>query len=360
MRYSTHVMIKNREISISNPTYFIADVAANHDGDLGRAKDLIYRAKDAGLDAVKFQHFTANKIVSDRGFKMLGGPLSHQAGWNKSVFEIYRQYECDRNWSQELAETANKADIHFFTSPYDDQALNLLDRYMPAYKIGSGDITYTGFISHIAKLGKPTLLATGASTFEDVERAVETILTHNRQIVLMQCNTNYTGSLENFKHINLRVLQAYAIQYPGMVLGLSDHTPGHATVLGAIALGARVVEKHFTDDNSRIGPDHPFSLTPRAWTELIERSRELENALGNGVKRVEENEIDTFVVQRRCLRLVRPMHAGELLQNEDLESLRPAPMHSYPPYRIDQLVGKQLAKDKEAGDALMAGDFGEN
>jgi N-acetylneuraminate synthase len=356
MNYDSVVYVADREISCDSPTYFIADIAANHDGDLTRAKDLICLAKEAGLDAVKFQHFKASKIVSDYGFKKLGGQKSHQAGWEKSVFEVYQQYECNRDWNDELVKTATEAGIHFLTTPYDVDAVEQLDIHLPAYKIGSGDITWTEFISFIAKRNKPVLLATGASTIDDVERAVDAVIKYNRQIILMQCNTNYTGSLENFKHINLKVLQSYHLRYPGMVLGLSDHTPGHATVLGAIALGARVVEKHFTDDNNRVGPDHPFSLSPIAWKELVERSRELEMSLGNGVKRIEINELDTIIVQRRCLRLTRNMTAGETLDPGDLEALRPAPEGAVAPHKLGEVVGKSLLIDKVAGDALYEQD----
>ena len=148
------------------------------------------------------------------------------------------------------------------TTPYDYAAVDGVDCYVPAYKIGSGDITWTQFIEYVAKKAKPVLLATGAANIEDVIRAVECVIGNNKDIVLMQCNTNYTGSFDNLKYVNLNVLKFYANLYPGMVLGLSDHTPGHTTVLGAIALGARVIEKHFTDDNDRIGPDHAFSMNP--------------------------------------------------------------------------------------------------
>jgi sialic acid synthase SpsE len=132
------------------------------------------------------------------------------------------------------------------------------------------------------------LLATGASTHGRRRPCRAAVLRVNPQLVLMQCNTNYTGSLENFRHINLNVLKTYARALPGRVLlGLSDHSPGHATVLGAIAFGARAVEKHFTDDNARKGPDHGFAMNPQSWREMVERSRELEAALGDGVKRVE-------------------------------------------------------------------------
>lgn len=356
MRYDSIIHINEREISVGSPTYFIADIASNHDGMLSRAKALIWSAKEAGTDAVKFQHFKAEKIVSDYGFKHIDGQFTHQASWKKTVFEVYKQYECNRDWNEELAETAKKAGIHFMTTPYDVEAINMLDRYIPAYKIGSGDITWTDFIEIVAKHGKPVLLATGASMMEDVERAVDAVLKYNRQIVLLQCNTNYTASIENFRNINLRVLQTYAIQYPNMLLGLSDHTPGYATVLGAIALGARVVEKHFTDDNSREGPDHAFSMNPTTWREMVDRSRELESALGDGVKRIEQNEMNTVVVQQRSLRLVRDMRAGEKLNVSDLEALRPAPKNALKPYRISDVIGKALVVPKVAGDALYESD----
>lgn len=359
MKYDSIIYINGREISIVSPTYFIADIASNHDGDIERAKELIWLAKEAGADAIKFQHFKANKIVSDHGFKNLGIKMSHQTTWKKSVFDIYKQYECDRNWTGELVKTAKEAKIDFMTTPYDTEAVELLDPYIPVYKIGSGDITWTHLIEIIAKKNKPVILATGASNMEDVERAVDVILRYNRQFVLLQCNTNYIGSPENYKYINLRVLQSFALRYPNMILGLSDHTPYHAAVLGAIALGARVIEKHFTDNNEREGPDHAFSMNPKTWKEMVERSRELELALGNGIKRIEPNETDTLVVQRRCLRLIHNINTGEKIKENDLEALRPAPKGAIEPYEISKVVGKTLAISKFAGDALFVNDFKE-
>lgn len=357
MKYNSAIHIGEREVSLSQPTYFIADIAANHDGELSRAKELIWLAKKSGADAAKFQHFKANQIVSDFGFKSLGHQQAHQMSWKKSVYETYAQYECNRAWTEELVKTAKEAQIDFLTTPYDLDAIELFNSYVPAYKIGSGDITWLDFIERVSQKGKPVILASGASTMMDVERAVEVIISHNPQLALLQCNTNYTGSLENFRHINLRVLQTYAITYPNMVLGLSDHTPGHASVLGSIALGARIIEKHFTDDNNREGPDHLFSMTPMTWREMIDRSRELELALGNGIKRIEANESQTVIVQRRCLRLTRNIKAGEVISQKDLESLRPAPKDSIEPYHIGKFIGKTLAISKTSGDAIYPGDF---
>ena len=353
MKYNTEFVIGSRVVSINDPVYFIADIASNHDGNLNQAKELIWQAKEAGANAVKFQHFLADKIVSDYGFKHLGKQAGHQAAWKKSVFDVYKECECNRDWTRELADTARQAKIDFMTTPYDVEAVNELDKYIPAYKIGSGDITWIDFIQMIAKRNKPVLLATGASDMHDVVRAVESIINVNRNIVLMQCNTNYTGSLENFKYVNLNVLRTFATCYPNMILGLSDHTPGHATVLGAIALGARVIEKHFTIDNNLVGPDHAFSMNPVTWREMIEQSRELELALGNGLKKIEENEKETVVLQRRCMRFKHDMHKGQIICTDDVEPLRPALAGAVMPYMMNEVVGAVLNEDKEAGAALL-------
>jgi N-acetylneuraminate synthase len=351
------IHIAGREVSLTAPTYFIADIASNHDGDISRAKALIQLAAEAGAEAVKFQHFKAEKIVSDFGFRNLGGQMSHQAKWGKPVYDVYRQYECNRAWGADLAETARKCGVQFMTTPYDTEAVDLLDPLLPAYKIGSGDVTHTDFLTYVAKQGKPLILATGASTVEDVARAVDAILKYNRQFILLQCNTNYTGSLENFRFVNLKVLQSFALMYPGMLLGLSDHTPGLATVLGAVTMGARVVEKHFTDDNGRTGPDHAFSMNPVTWHEMVSRCRELEASLGDGVKRVEENERETVILQRRCLRLTGAKLAGEVLGPEDIEILRPAPVGALEPYRLNEVLGCRLRTAKAAGDALYSSEL---
>jgi len=357
MNYLTSFKIGDRVISAEAPTYFIADIAANHDGDLSRAKDLIWKAAEAGADVAKFQHFLAKDIVSDHGFRSLGGQMAHQAKWDKSVYEIYEQYQLNRDWNDVLASECKEAQIEFMTTPYDHEALSGVDDLVQAYKIGSGDITWCAFLESVAQKGKPVILSTGASTLEDVQRAVDSILAHNNQICLLQCNTNYTNELSNFGYINLSVLHAFQNLYPGIPMGLSDHTPGHATALGAVALGGRMIEKHFTDDNGRPGPDHAFSMTPITWREMVDRTRELEASFGDGVKRVEENEIDSAVVQRRCLRLARPKRAGETLTADDIVALRPAPADALPPYQLEKWLGATFTSDKAEGEALFSYDL---
>jgi N-acetylneuraminate synthase len=249
-----------------------------------------------------------------------------------------------------LRSTCNEAGIEFFTTPYSFELADAMDDFVPAFKIGSGDITWIELIERIAAKGKPYILATGASTLDDVVRAVDAALAINSNFCLMQCNTNYTGDLANLKYVNLNVLRTFREMYPGVLLGLSDHTPGHATVLGAITLGARMVEKHFTDDTSRSGPDHKFSMDPASWREMILRSRELESALGGGVKRIELNESATSIVQRRSIRAGRDLEAGTVLTREDLEVLRPCPAGSLGPHELNLVLGNKLRTEMRLGE----------
>ncbi len=356
MRWDSRLMIGDREIAIDCPTYFIADIGSNHEGDLERAKTLIHLAAQAGADCAKFQHFRAGDIVSDAGFRAIGGQIAHQARWSRSVYEVFEAYETPRAWTHELAAECDSLGIDFMTTPYDFAAADSISPFVKAFKIGSGDIAWPALIRHVAAKGKPVIISTGAADMVDVERAAAAALAINAQVCLMQCNTNYTGSLENFAHVNLSVLRAFALKWPGLTLGLSDHAPGHAAVLGAIALGARTVEKHFTDDTTRDGPDHPFAMDPVTWREMVDRARELEMALGDGVKRVEENELEAAVVQRRALRFVEGRPAGHILTEADFAPLRPRPYDSVEPIDQDLVVGAPLRRAKRAGDALMWDD----
>jgi N-acetylneuraminate synthase len=349
-----------KTVGLEHPTYFIADISANHDGDLERARLLIRFCAEAGANAAKFQNFRAAKIVSDRGFQSLGGQLSHQSKWKKSVFQVYKDASIPWEWTEALKKECDESGIDYFSSPYDLEAVDMLDPYVDMFKIGSGDITWPEMLRKIASKKKPVLLATGASNLAEVQRAVKEILAINPELVLMQCNTNYTGSLENFRHIHLRVLETYKAMFPGVVLGLSDHTPGHATVLGSVTLGARVIEKHFTDDNRREGPDHPFSMDPQSWRDMVDRTRELEYALGSTEKSVAENERDTVVVQRRCLRAARELKAGTTLTPDMLEALRPSPPEAVKPYELEKVLGKKLRRDLPFGDILRWDDIVEN
>lgn len=341
-----------KKIIDNNSLYFIADIGANHNGSLDKAIKLIHLAKEAGADAAKFQNFQANKIVSKLGFDKMKGKLSHQSNWNKSVFEVYQDASISKDWTKILKNECDSIGIDYFTSPYDFESVDLVDPYVDMYKIGSGDISWLEIIDYILDKKKPVLIATGASCNEDVKRVMNLALKKTKNLVLMQCNTNYTGSSENFKYCNLNVLKQFAKDYPNTVLGLSDHTGGHATTLGAISLGARVIEKHFTDDNNQIGPDHGFAMNPQTWRDMVDRSYELLDALGDGIKRVEENEIKSQIVQRRCLRVKQTLKKGHILQNKDFISLRPISKNGVHPYQKDLFIGKKLIVDIEEGEHL--------
>ena len=352
-----HIKVGAHRIGKKEPTYFIADISANHDGELSRAKDLIHLAAEAGAHAAKFQHFLAEEIVSDYGFEQMGSRLSHQAKWDKSVYNVYKSASLPRDWTPILKNECDRAGIDFFSSPYDFDAVDLLDPFVDIYKIGSGDITWIEMIEKIASKQKPVILATGASDIGEITDAVGVILGLNPDLILMQCNTNYTGSIENFRYVNLNVLKTYEILYPDLILGLSDHTPGHSTVLGAIALGATVIEKHFTDDCTRTGPDHPFSMTPESWREMVDRSKELELSLGSSLKRVENNEVETVVVQRRALRASRNLVKGEILQRDMISVLRPCPENCISAVYLNKVLKKELLRNIEKGGCIKWTDL---
>lgn len=339
---------------LSSPTYFIADIAANHDGDLDRALSLIRLAADAGANAAKFQNFRAETIVSPKGFEEIG-KLTHQSTWKKSVFEVYKDAALPLSWTDALVAECKNAGIEYFTAPYDLEYIEYFSTKMDYFKVGSGDITWKESLEKMGAIRKPILLATGASSIEDVENAITLLAKNDIEIVLMQCNTNYTGSLDNYKYLNLAVLNEYSQKYPHLVLGLSDHSPGHLAVLGAVALGARVIEKHFTDDCERQGPDHAFSLDPESWKKMVDETRILEKCLGDGNKKVEDNEREAQIVQRRALRFTNELPGGHVVTKEDLIALRPCPTDGINPFMLEQVVGKVLTRDVDQ-DSLVTWD----
>ena len=351
------IKIEKSIIGDSHPTYFIADIAANHDGDLNRAKDLIEIAKDAGADAAKFQHHDVRKYVSDSGFKSLGGKFSHQSKWDKSIFEVYKDAEVPKEWTEALRDHCKKVGIDFFSTPYDLDMVDHLDKYVQAYKIGSGDVCWDMMLKKIASKNKPVIFATGAATISEVIHATNVLSAINSEILIMQCNTNYTGSLKNFNYINLNVLKTYSILFPDIVIGLSDHTPGHETVLGAVALGAKAIEKHFTDDTQRPGPDHPFSMDPKTWRAMVDSTRLLESSMGSSIKKIEKNEQETIVLQRRAIRAVKKIHAHETLHLDQIEFQRPCPVDAIKPNEYQNYEGRILKNDIEIGQYLTPKDF---
>ena len=333
--------IGKNKISDNSRCYFIADIGANHDGSLDKAIELINQVSLNGGSAAKFKHFSASTIVSKYGFSKIG-MQSHQSKWKKTVYQTYQDASINLEWTSRLKKECDKCGIDFLTSPYSMELVDLVDKYIPAYKIGSGDINWKQIVQHIAKKNKPVILATGASTLKDVSNAIGWIKKYNKRIAVLQCNTNYTGSKDNFKFINLNFLKTLKTRFKNIQIGLSDHTPGDVTVLGAISLGAKIIEKHFTLDNSLDGPDHKFAMNPKTWKKMIERSRELELALGDGNKKIELNEKKTFYLQRRSIRALRDIDKNSRINIEtDLISLRPAEKNAIDLNEISKLNNKK-------------------
>lgn len=320
--FSQEIKIGSRHlIGLGHPTYFIAEIGANFDGGLDKAKKLIDAAKDAGADCAKFQSFLANKIVSGKGFASMQLKGVH-GSWGRSVEDVFKDAEFPREWHKEISDYCQKVGIDFASAPYDFEAVDLLDSLnVPFIKIGSGEITWHEMLSYIAKKGKPVMLATGDSTLSEVDEAIKVIeATGNRNVILMQCITNYPSKIES---ANIRVLDTYKTAF-NIITGYSDHSPGDVVVLGSVALGARVIEKHFTLSNKDVGPDHPHSMEPAEFKAMVQRVRNLELALGSSRKEVVEEESETVIVQRRSLYARRDLVAGQQLAAADIVELRPA------------------------------------
>ena len=286
-----------------------------------------------------------------------------------------------------------KLGLDYFTSPYSVELVHQVEPFVAAYKLGSGDITWHEVIATMASYPKPLIMATGASTMQEVEQAMAVAMDGRAPVILLQCNTEYSASpnevrtkrLERYRRINLRVIESYRERWPSVPMGLSDHTQGATTVLGAVGLfDCCIVEKHFTLDSSQEGQDHAFSMTPTEWKAMVDATAQLKEALGDssdynrrleitrsavedpealdlaigdGVKILEDNELNTVVVQRRALRLIRPVAAGEVIKRENLIPLRPCPAGALAPSQIDQVIGMGLKRDLSEGECLMDCDL---
>jgi sialic acid synthase SpsE len=315
------IKIGSRLVGEGQPVYFIADIGANFDGSLEKAKRLALAAKEAGTDVVKFQSFLASKILSGPSFAKMKLKGIHGT-WQKPIEEVFKEAEFPREWHKELFNYCKEIGVTFSSSPYDFEAVDLLDELgIDFFKIGSGEITWPEMLKYIAKKGKPMILSTGDSTLAEVDEAVRIIEeTENNNLILLQCITNYPSKIES---ANINVLKTYQTAFD-IITGYSDHSPGDVVVLGAIAFGAKIIEKHFTLSKKDKGPDHPHSMEPWEFKQMVERVRLLEKAFGTARKEVVEEEAETVIVQRRSLHAKRDIKKGEIIKNEDIIELRPA------------------------------------
>lgn len=350
--FNKDIKIGSRMIGENYPTYFIAEIGANFDGDIEKAKRLVDAAKEAGADCAKFQSFTADTLVSEGGFQRMQLHGVH-GSWGRKVSDVMHEAEFPIAWHKEIADYCKKVGIDFNTAPYFKEAVDLCkDIDIPFIKIGSGDITWLEMIEYIAKTQKPVLLATGDATLAEIDEAVRTIkASGNKNLVLMQCITNYPSKIDS---ANVNVLKTYQSAFD-VLTGYSDHSPGHVVALASVVLGGRVIEKHFTLNKKDKGPDHPHSMEPHEFKFMVESIREVERALGSTTKDVVEEESETVFVQRRSLYAAKDLKKGQVLTEEDISVLRPA-LGIQPKYK-NITIGKTVNKDIGKGQPLFWEDL---
>ncbi|WP_186647733.1 N-acetylneuraminate synthase family protein [Fluviispira vulneris] len=337
--FSKEIKIGKYKISYHNPTLIIAEIGSNFDGSIDRAKKLIYDAYKCGAQVAKFQSFKAEKIISEKNFKN----TSFQSNWKKSVGEVYKSAELPLEWIIELKAYSEELGLEFMSAPYDIEALEqLVKNNITSIKIGSGEISNVDFLKTAAETNLPILLATGASSFSEIDEAMHILNKYGSgDVILLQCVTQYPT---DFSFSNIRVIEAYSKMYE-CITGYSDHTPGLTVPLGAVALGARVIEKHFTDDKSREGPDHAFAMNLVEFTEMSKQIRNLELALGKPWKKIEECEEETKILQRRGLVTKGKLQKGERITLENSVLLRP--QKGILPKDFHKVIGKHINKDME-------------
>lgn len=348
LEFNKNIKIGNKMIGPDYPTYFIAEIGGNFDGSIDKAKRLIDAAKASGADCAKFQTFTADTIVSEGGFSKMTLHGVH-GSWGRTVSEVFRDVEFPMEWHKEISDYCKQVGIDFSTSPYYFEAVDLcVELGVPFIKIGSGDITWLEMIEYIAEKGIPIMLATGDATMSEIDEAVRTIeKTGNKNLVLMQCITNYPSKIDS---ANVNVLKTYQNAF-GCLTGYSDHSPGHVVALASTVIGGRVVEKHFTLNKNDKGPDHPHSMEPNEFKFMVESIREVERAMGTARKEVVAEEGETVFVQRRCLYAKKDLTIGHIITEDDIAVLRPA--LGIPPKFKNKIIGKSVKNNVNAGEPIF-------
>ena len=335
------ICIGNTRISQDDQTYVIAEMSGNHNQDFDRAKKIIDEAKQAGANAVKLQTYTADTITIDCDSELF------QAGglWKgTTLYELYQTAHTPWEWQKELKAYANSIGLDCFSSPFDLTAVDFLEEIgVPAYKIASFEINDIPFIRKIAKTGRPILISTGIAYLEDIELALRTCKeAGNEQVILLKCVSEYPAPFED---VNLNSIPTLRNTFD-CVAGLSDHTMGDEIAVASIALGAKVIEKHFTLRRSDGGPDCAFSMEPEEFALMVEKIRNVEKAMGQAAYTLPERQRQSRA-GARSLFVVKDIHKGEVFTEENVRSIRPgAGMHTK---YYDEILGKKAAVDLKKG-----------
>jgi N-acetylneuraminate synthase len=317
--------------------FIIAEAGVNHNGSLDLALRLVDAAKASGADAVKFQTFRADLLATRSAHK---APYQERTTTSEeSQFEMLKRLELDAKAHERLIEHCQKVGIQFLSSPFDTESADLLATMnVPIYKVPSGEITNLPFLQHIARKGRPLILSTGMSTLGEVEEAVNVLIASGAtQLTLMHCVTEYPAP---YAEVNLRAMHTLKIAF-GLPVGYSDHTPGIEIGIAAVALGAEVIEKHFTLDRSLPGPDHAASLEPAELQQMVAAIRHVEVALGNGIKVPAACELPNISVARKSVVAARSLPEGHRLATGDLEIKRPG--NGLAPKLLPSLLGRTLS-----------------
>lgn len=341
------IKIHNRIVGPGHPVYIIAEISANHHQDYAEAEKLIRAAKEAGADAVKLQTYTPDTLTirSDRDhFRIGGGTL-----WDgRTLYDLYQEAYMPWEWHAGLIQLAGQLQMDCFSTPYDVTALEFLENLsMPVYKVASFELVDIPLIEKIASKGKPIIMSTGMATRDEIKEAVEAAQrSGTSEIALLKCTSAYPARCED---ANLKTIPDMSRQFGGLPIGISDHTEGHLAVVAAVALGACIIEKHFTLSRKTPGPDSSFSMEPAEFKAMVEAVRTCEKALGTvsyGVSKAEEKSR----IFRRSLFAVKNIKKGESFTSENMRSIRPG--YGLPPKYYTAILGQKAACDIEAGTAL--------
>lgn len=328
------------------PVVIIAEAGVNHNGSLDLALKLVDAAKEAGADAVKFQTFRAENLATTSAHK--AAYQERTTSSSETQFEMLKRLELDADAHRKLIEHCRSIGVQFLSSPFDLESIDLLEKLqVPLYKIPSGEITNLPFLRRIAGKGKPVIVSTGMCTLGEVEEAVQTLRDSGAtDITLLHCVTEYPAP---FAEINLRAMHTMRTAF-GLPVGYSDHSPGTEIAIAATALGAVVIEKHFTLDRNLPGPDHAASLEPAELKQMVISIRHVQEALGNGIKVPAKCEIPNVSVARKSLVASRPLSAGHRIEPDDLAVKRPG--NGILPRQQQDLVGRTLRSDVKKDELL--------
>lgn len=340
---------------MKNRVIIIAEAGVNHNGNFENAKKLILAAANAGADYVKFQTFKADKLVSKDAQKAEYQKANLKEEGD-SQYDMLKNLEMSEAWHYDLIKYANECGIKFLSTGFDEDSIDFLDSLnIDLFKIPSGEITNKPYLEHIAKKGKPIVISTGMSNLQEIKDAVEVIQNHQigrNKITILHCNTEYPTPMQDVNLLAMKTIQNEL----GVQVGYSDHTLGIEVPIAAVALGAVLIEKHFTLDRNMIGPDHLASLTPDELKQMVTSIRNIELAIsGNGIKEASESEKKNIAIVRKSLHYNTGLLKGDVIEKKHFSILRPGSGIS--PMTYEEIIGKKLSINVFKNDLIKKTDF---